>query len=161
MWFPLHHFCCNLLKKLFFPSPNAGNTRDELFGHHFSEWQSLKVRAQHIDIAEDISNDFTFECMPPQSDLPVTSIIQLNILYMIEMNIFVSVFHLYAALYVLLTLVLLHFLPRNMTPISETTVPPWWCTWYHWDSHHVGIELYQGKPLSDHFEETRHQSFQV
>ena len=62
--------------------------------------------------------------MPPQSDLPVTSIIQLNILYMIEMNIFVSVFHLYAALYVLLTLVLLHFLPRNMTPISETTVPP-------------------------------------
>jgi len=31
-----------------------------------------------------LRNDFTFECMPPQSDLPVTRIIQTNLLYMID-----------------------------------------------------------------------------
>ena len=34
-------------------------------------------------------NDYAFECMPPQSDLLVTRIIQTNLLYMIEDVVFV------------------------------------------------------------------------
>lgn len=47
---------------------------------------SQAARENSHDIAYHVSarNDFTFECMPPQSDLPVTITIQTNLLYMIE-----------------------------------------------------------------------------